>query len=118
MLAIVAVALVPWAAVLGVILPAKHVAENWDVAWTGFDIALSVSLLTTALGALREQDWLPIAATASGTLLLCDAWFDTLTASGRAGLGLALVLAALVEIPLAALCFLLAVQARAPAGRA
>jgi hypothetical protein len=31
--------------------PAKHVAENWDVAWTGFDIALSVSLLITALGA-------------------------------------------------------------------
>jgi hypothetical protein len=111
-LAIVAVALVPWAAVLGVLLPPQHVARNWDVAWAGFDVALAGSLLVTAIGALRQRDWLPIAATAGGTLLLCDAWFDTLTATGGTDLGLALALATLVELPLAALCFLLAVRAR------
>jgi len=114
-LALVALALVPWAVVLGVILPPEHVARNWDVAWSGFDVALSMSLLITAFGALRQRDWLPIAATASGTLLLCDAWFDALTASGGTDLGLALVLAALIEVPLAGLCFLLAARARATA---
>lgn len=114
-LALVAVALVPWAAVLGLILPTKQVARHWDVVWSGFDVALSVSLLTTAFGALRERDWLPIAATASGTLLVCDAWFDALTAWTGTDLGMSLALAALVEIPLAGLCFLLAVRARAPA---
>jgi hypothetical protein len=111
-LAIVALALVPWAVVLGVVLPAEHVARNWDVAWSGFDVALSLSLLITAFGALRRRDWLSVAATASGTLLLCDAWFDVLTASGGTDLGLALALAALVEVPLAGVCFLLAARAR------
>ena len=113
---VVALALVPWTAVLGVMLPARHVARHWDVAWTGFDLALSLSLLVTALAALRRQDWLRIAATASGTLLLCDAWFDTLTAFTGTELTLALLLAGLVEIPLAVLCFLLATRAPASLG--
>jgi hypothetical protein len=106
--AVVALALVPWTAVLAVMLPERHVARHWDVAWAGFDLALSVSLLATGLAALRGREWLGIAATASGTLLLCDAWFDTLTASTGAQLTAALLLAGLVEVPLAVLCFLLA----------
>ena len=109
-LVVVALLLVPWAVALGVFLPAEHVARNWDLAWAGFDVTLSVSLLLTAFGALRARSWLPIAATASGTLLLCDAWFDVLTSSPGTDLALALALATLVEIPLAALCFLLATR--------
>jgi hypothetical protein len=44
----------------------------------------------------------------SGTLLLCDAWFDILTASGGTDLEVAVLLAVFGELPLAIVCFLLA----------
>jgi hypothetical protein len=44
----------------------------------------------------------------SATLLLCDAWFDVLTASTGGDLEVAILLAALGELPLALVCFLLA----------
>jgi hypothetical protein len=49
-----------------------------------------------------------VTAAVVGTMLLCDAWFDTLTASPGAGVTEAIVAAAAAEVPLAAACFLLA----------
>ena len=31
-----------WAVYLSVILPHEHVAQNWDVAWVGFDLGLAL----------------------------------------------------------------------------
>jgi hypothetical protein len=103
--------LIPWTAAVGIVLPAEHVARHWDVAWTGFDVALTVSLLATAVAARRRSTWLQRIAAVSGTLLLCDAWFDTLTASTPDEMWLAVLLAA-AEVSLAAVCFALATATR------
>lgn len=106
----IAVVLIPWAIVLGEILPSRHAVRHWDLAWTGFDLVLGAGLLATAIAAHRGSAWLQRIATAAGTLLVCDAWFDVLTASSRTEQIVAIVEAALAEVPLAVLCLVIAVD--------
>lgn len=103
-----ALLLVPWVVLLAVTLPSHHRAAHWDVAWVGFDVLLALLLLTVAISAWRRSPWLEGAATATATLLVVDAWFDVLTSSTNGELLVALVEAALVELPLALVCVLLA----------
>jgi hypothetical protein len=107
-LAVAALVLIPWAIALGQMLPSRHVADHWDAAWTGFDVILAMSLIATAYASLRRRDLVRGLAAVSGTLLLCDAWFDILTASTGTDLEIAILLAAFGELPLAIVCFLLA----------
>jgi hypothetical protein len=107
-LALVALVLIPWAIALGQMLPSRHVADHWDAAWTGFDVILAFSLLATAWASVRRRHLLRGLAAISGTLLLCDAWFDVLTSSSGTDLEIAILLAVFGEIPLAMICFLLA----------
>jgi hypothetical protein len=94
------IAMVPWLIYLYVTLPDRYVAHNWTVTWVGFDVLLVGFMLATALlGHLRRQ-LLMLAAFSSGVLLICDAWFDLMTA-GPKDLGLSLVTALLIEVPLA-----------------
>ena len=108
-LAVAAVVLIPWAITLGQMLPSRHVADHWDAAWTGFDIILALALLATAWSFIRRRDLSRGLAAVSGTLLLCDAWFDVLTSSTGTDLEIAILLAVFGEVPLAAVCFLLAI---------
>jgi hypothetical protein len=103
-----ALVLVPWVIILLQALPAAHRADHWDVAWAGLDAAMALLLSAVALAAWRGSAWLEGAATAAATLLVVDAWFDVLTSSTRAELFIAIVEAALVEIPLAAFCLFVA----------
>jgi hypothetical protein len=107
MFALAAVVLVPWIVFLVRVLPSAETAEHWDIAWGGFDAALALLLLAVAAGTWRRAPWLERAATAAAALLVADAWFDVVTASTRTELVLAVVSAALVELPLAVLCLLL-----------
>jgi uncharacterized membrane protein len=100
--------LIPWTLVLAYRLPARHTSHHWDVAWVGFDIALAVALGATAWSIARRSAWAPSAAAVAATLLLCDAWFDVVLASGHEDQVEALVEAVLVEIPLAIFLVLLA----------
>ena len=96
-----AVLLVPWIAYLAVTLPPQYVADNWDVTWVGFDVLLLVMMVATAvLGYLRRQ-LLVVTAFATGVLLVCDAWFDVITAHGDDQVW-SVVAAVVVELPLAA----------------
>jgi hypothetical protein len=103
LLALIALGLVPWAIWLTTVLPSHEVAEHWDLAWGGFDLFLAAALLATAIAAWRQSPLLEAAAACSGTLLVVDAWFDLLTSGGR-DLTYAIALAAVAELPLAALC--------------
>src|SRR5918911_2363809 len=100
----IAVALLPWTIWLTQSLPAHHSTEHWNVAWTGLDVAEVVALAAVALSVVRRSPWLEAAAAAAGTLLLCDAWFDTLLEHGDR-FWFALAQALVAEIPLALLCF-------------
>jgi len=106
-----ALLLVPWVVLLVFALPSEHRAAHWDIAWAGFDVALALLLLMVAVAARRRSPRLEGAATATATLLFVDAWFDVLTSSTRAELMVSVAEAALVELPLAILCLLLARQA-------
>ncbi|GAB1814692.1 hypothetical protein [Mycobacterium sp. MUNTM1] len=95
-----AIAMVPWLAYLSVTLPENYVAHNWPITWIGFDVLLVGFMLTTAvLGYLRRQ-LLVLAAFTTGVLLICDAWFDLMTA-GPKDIWLSLITALLIEVPLA-----------------
>jgi hypothetical protein len=113
LLACAAAALVPWALALNGRLPSRHQAEHWNIAWTGFDLALAAVLLSTGVAALRGSRHVSALAAAAAAMLFCDAWFDVLTAHTRTELVVALVEAFAAELPLAALCLIVA---RDPAG--
>src|SRR5436190_237017 len=105
--AVGAIALLPWTVWLGSTLPSHHVSEHWRVAWVGLDVALIAGLLAVAYHAWRKTIWLEALAAATGTLLLCDAWFDVLLEPG-AHFWIAVVEAVAIEIPAAVLCFWIA----------
>jgi hypothetical protein len=50
-------------------------------------------------------------AAATGTMLVCDAWFDVVTSSGGAERAEAVAEAAFAEIPLAAICAYIVLEA-------
>jgi hypothetical protein len=103
-----AVVLLPWTGFLFFSLPRHYVANHWQLAWGGFDIGLGLGLATTAVAVARRSPFAEVTAAITGTLLVCDAWFDVLTSRGASDIAQAAVEAALVELPLAALCFWIA----------
>jgi hypothetical protein len=103
-----AVVLVPWTVLIFVTLPRHYGANHWWLAWGGFDVALGISLAATAVATLRRSPFGEIAAAVTGTLLVCDAWFDVLTSRGTSDVAQAVASALLIELPLAFICFWIA----------
>lgn len=97
-----AAALVPWTVRLAGALPTSYLVSNWDVTWVGFDLALLVALTSTGLAGWRRHPLAQPMAVLTATLLGCDAWFDVTTAATAGDRVLGVLLAALVELPLAA----------------
>ncbi len=75
-----ALVLLPWAAFLIFTLPRNYPANHWRVAWAGFDLGLGIAMIATAIAVARRSPFAEVAAAVTGTLLVCDAWFDVLTA--------------------------------------
>ena len=93
-----AVAETGWTIYVGLDLPRHYVANHWDVAWVGLDVAQVTMLSCAAWAAWRRSTLLVIFSTASATLLVTDAWFDVTTAR-RGDVFQGILLAGLVEIP-------------------
>lgn len=106
-----AVVLLPWIGNLSYALPARHTAPHWDVAWVGFDCAIFIALVLTAYFSFRKSGWVVVAATMAFTLLAIDAWFDIWTSHPGRQLAESVLMAALVELPLAVLSLWLARRA-------
>jgi hypothetical protein len=104
LLLLAAVVLAPWTLWLTYSLPSDHVTHHYDLAWIVFDVFLLIAFAVTGFCAVRGTRWLAPAAAATGTMLLCDAWFDVVTAAGGGERVEALLEAVLVELPLAFLC--------------
>jgi hypothetical protein len=98
-----ALALAVWTGVLVVTLPGYYRAGGWRITWVGFDIALLGVLAVTAWAAWRRRQVLIPCLVVLATLLVCDAWFDTTLDWDTRGFTMSLVLALLVELPVAAL---------------
>ena len=110
-LALAAVGLIPWTLWLTFSLPSRHLSDHYDLAWVGFDVALAAAFALTVWSALRRVYWLVPAAAATGTMLLCDAWFDIVTSHGSGERMEAVLEAVFAELPLAAVCGLIVVDA-------
>jgi hypothetical protein len=94
------VGLIPWIGYLALTLPDKYVAHNWTVTWVGFDVLLLGFLTATAVLALLRRQLLILTAFTCGVLLVCDAWFDIMTA-GPEDMWPSVLTAAVAEVPLA-----------------
>jgi signal transduction histidine kinase len=101
---VAAALLVPWIVFLAVSLPRRSEAENYRLAWVGFDMAILGVLAALGWMAYRRSTWTELLAASAATLLVVDAWFDIVTASGTSDRTIAIASAALVELPLACLC--------------
>jgi hypothetical protein len=103
--------LVPWTLWLAATLPERHVARNYDVAWSGFDIALAISLIATGYGLYKAAAWTQGVAAVAAALLVTDAWFDVLTSAPGEERMMAVAMAAFAELPVAAACAMIAFRA-------
>lgn len=99
-----ALGLGPWTLYLTYSLPSRHLARHYDLAWVGFDIVLLAAFAVTGWFAMHPSKWLVPAAAVTGTMLLCDAWFDIVTSSGGSEQVEAILEGCFAELPLAALC--------------
>lgn len=106
-----AILLIPWTIYMGWTLPTHHLSVNWDISWTGLDIALIIAFLLTGLAAYTKSLWIVISSTTVGCLLLVDAWFDVMTEHQSPEFARALLTGAAVEIPLALLSYYVAAHA-------
>jgi hypothetical protein len=93
--------LIPWTVYLAFALPDDYLVHDWTALWVGFDLLLLVLMAATVIfGMLRRQVML-LTAFATGMLLICDAWFDLMTA-GPNDFRVSELTAALGDLPLAA----------------
>jgi phosphoribosylamine--glycine ligase len=109
--------LLPWLVYLAISLPPRPVAWHWPAAWAGLDGMEAAGLVCTGVLILRRDPRYRLAAAATAALLIADAWFDVTTAPPGSGELTSLLMAALAELPTAALCAWLACRGlRATAG--
>jgi hypothetical protein len=91
---------ISWIVFLVVTLPANHVGHDWAATSVGFDVLLVAFMVMTAVLVFVRRQWVPLTAFTTGVLLICDAWFDVMTASPR-DLWVSVLTTTLVELPLA-----------------
>jgi hypothetical protein len=94
------IAMIPWIAYLALTLPENYVAHNWPITWVGFDLLMVMFMVATAMFGYFRRQVLMFSAFTSGVLLICDAWFDLMTA-GPDDRWLSITTAFGIEVPLA-----------------
>lgn len=96
--------LIPWTVYLSATLPDRQLSSHYNIAWTGFDVMLAGVMLATGICVLLRSPFLAITAAAAACFLVIDAWFDIMTSPPGTQVLLALLLAAVAELPLAVAC--------------
>jgi hypothetical protein len=94
-----------WIVVLAATLPHRFDAHHWRAVWVNFDILLLAAFAATAWAIWRQRQVLILLLTVTGTMLVCDAWFDVGTSLATSGIWISLLSAAFAELPLAFLAF-------------
>src|SRR6202041_3514126 len=99
------VALAGWIAILLLTLPGRYTSSDWRAVWVGLDIAELLGFAATAWAAWHQRQLVIFFMVMTGTLLLCDAWFDLALSYGSSGFPGSILSAVLAEFPLAFLMF-------------
>ena len=98
-------ALAAWIAILLLTLPGRYTSSDWRAVWVGLDIAELLGFAATAWAAWHQRQIVIFFMIMTGTLLVCDAWFDLALNYGSSGFTASVLSAALAELPLAFLMF-------------
>jgi hypothetical protein len=101
----VCIFLAAWIAYLVLSLPNKFTSHDWTTVWVGLDIVELAAFAVTAWAAWRQRQIVIVLMLVTGTLLLCDAWFDLALNYGTPGFTMSVISADCAEIPLALLLF-------------
>ena len=99
------VGLACWIAYLILTLPDHYTSSDWQAVWVGLDIAELIGFAAIGWAAWRQRQVLIFFMIMTGTLLLCDAWFDLALSYGSDGFTVSVLTAVLAEFPLAFLMF-------------
>jgi hypothetical protein len=99
------IALAAWIAILLQTLPGRYTSSDWRAVWVGLDIAELLGFAATAWAAWHQRQIVIFFMIITGTLLLCDAWFDLALNYGSSGFMASILSAVLAELPLAFLMF-------------
>ena len=83
-------------------LHGNDVAHNWPATWIGFDGVLIAFMIATAVLGWRRRQLVRLPGFTTGVLLICDGWFDIMTA-GPGQLWMSVLTTALGNLPLAAI---------------
>lgn len=103
-----AVVLIPWIVFVFTTTQQVVVSRHSRLLWGGFDCFLVIGFAMTAYRIARRSPRGAITATATGTMLFVDAWFDVLTSRHHGAQLIALLLAVCAEIPCGLICFYVA----------
>jgi len=99
------VGLAAWIAILVLTLPGHFTSRGWQAAWIGLDIAELAGFAATAWAAWHQRQIVIFLMIITGTLLVCDAWFDVALDYGSGDFVISVATAVLVELPIAFLLF-------------
>jgi len=97
--------LAAWIGILILTLPMRYTSHDWRGVWVGLDIAELTGFAATAWAAWNQRQVLIVLMNVTGTLLVCDAWFDLALAWGSRGFTMSLITALAAELPMALLLF-------------
>src|SRR5579863_8366528 len=101
LMAVCCIGLAGWIAILILTLPVRYTASDWRAVWVGLDIAELLGFAATAWAAWHQRQILIFCMIITGTLLVCDAWFDLTLSYGSSGFTDSILSAVLAEFPLA-----------------
>jgi hypothetical protein len=99
------IGLAGWIAFLILTLPARYTSSDWRAVWVGLDIAELAGFAATAWAAWYQRQVVIFFMIITGTLLVCDAWFDVALDYGSRGFTGSVLSAVLAEFPLAFIMF-------------
>jgi hypothetical protein len=99
------IGLVGWIGYLILALPTSYRADNWDLAWVGFDLGMLATLLTTSWAIWKSRQVAIPGAMISATFLIIDSWFDVITSNAGIDFKIASFSALLIELPAAVMLF-------------
>jgi hypothetical protein len=99
------IALAGWIAILLLTLPERFTSSDWQAVWVGLDVAELLGFAATAWAAWHQRQVVIFCMIITGTLLVCDGWFDLTLDYGSSGFTASILSAVLAELPLAFLLF-------------
>jgi hypothetical protein len=105
LMAVCCIGLAGWIAYLILTLPARYTSSDWRAVWVGLDIAELIGFAATAWAAWSQRQIVIFFMIMTGTLLVCDAWFDLALDYGSSGFMTSVLSAVLAEFPLAFIMF-------------